>query len=198
MFNDPRIPADYAALIARIESNNRPYARNPRSTASGLYQFVRSTWEQFGGRWGSQSGVAFGGLHPSVEEQNDRFLSFTSENADLLERWGIAINNATLYAAHFLGASGARGALSADPSTPITQVTSADQRRANPTILRGTVGDFFAWLEGKTGTHPLAVAQAAHSVAECENCSSLKESLLSILETNLEPGLMELRKLLKR
>jgi hypothetical protein len=33
--------------IARVESGWNPYARNPTSTACGLFQFVRATWESY-------------------------------------------------------------------------------------------------------------------------------------------------------
>jgi hypothetical protein len=47
-----RPPLDLAAAIlaiARIESGWNPAARNPESSACGLFQFVRATWEQYGG-----------------------------------------------------------------------------------------------------------------------------------------------------
>lgn len=151
----PTISDNYYSLLARIESSNNPLARAATSTASGLYQFTRSTWEGLGGTWGNRSGVAFGGQNVSIAEQRKRVEILTQQNATTLQRAGIPINNATLYAAHFLGPTGAKNVLKADPSTPITQVTSADQRNANPSVLRGTVGDFFSWLQGKTGTSVL-------------------------------------------
>jgi Transglycosylase SLT domain len=47
-----RPPLDLAAsilAIARIESGWNPAARNPTSSACGLFQFVRGTWESYGG-----------------------------------------------------------------------------------------------------------------------------------------------------
>jgi hypothetical protein len=47
-----RPPIDVAAAIltiARVESGWNPYARNPTSTACGLFQFVRATWESYDG-----------------------------------------------------------------------------------------------------------------------------------------------------
>jgi len=149
----PQIPNDYYTRLAQIESNNRPYVRATTSSASGLFQFIKSTWESLGGTWGNNPNQAFGGLRPSVQEQNQRVATLTNRNATALERVGIAINNATLYAAHFLGITGAKRILTASPDTPIEQVTTANQRSANPSILRAgsTVGDFLNWLRGKTG-----------------------------------------------
>lgn len=45
-----RYGIDPAAMIrvAQLESGMRPGARNPNSTASGLFQFIDSTWRQYG------------------------------------------------------------------------------------------------------------------------------------------------------
>lgn len=155
------IPEAYWPMLSKIESNDRLYALppiNPRtgkpfSSASGLFQFIRSTWIGEGGQWGTDEFKAFGGLRPSAEEQLQRVKSFTAKNARDLTRAGLPINEATLYAAHFLGVAGAVRILKADVSTPVAAVTTAGQRRANPSILGGgkTVGDFFSWLHRKTG-----------------------------------------------
>jgi hypothetical protein len=98
------VPDDYFPLLAKIESGNRPYVKAKSSSASGLYQFIRSTWRGEGGEWGTDMGQAFGGLKPSVEEQTARARSFTEKNAAILRGKGVPINKASLYAAHFLGA----------------------------------------------------------------------------------------------
>jgi len=160
-FSDPfGVSNDYYAMLARIESNNDPFARARSSTASGLFQFTRGTWEGLGGQWGGQSGQAFGGLRPDPGMQRRMVETLTGRNAGYLAQRNIPINNATLYGAHFLGAGGAASIFGADPNTPIEQVTTAAQRRANPSILRGTAGDFFAWLERKTGMNPFRVGSA--------------------------------------
>lgn len=148
-----QIPSNYYTMLSRIESSNQIYARARTSTASGFYQFIRSTWESLGGRWGNQAGVAFGGLRPTAQEQLSMAEKLTQQNAGVLTRNNIPINNASLYAAHFLGAGAAATVLKADPNTPITAVTTQAQRTANPTILKGTVGDFAKWLERKTGVN---------------------------------------------
>jgi hypothetical protein len=42
-------PSGIASCIAKYESGGNPRAENPRSTASGLYQFIDGTWNKFGG-----------------------------------------------------------------------------------------------------------------------------------------------------
>lgn len=41
------VDPDLALYLAKIESNYNPYARNPSSTAKGIYQFLDSTWLNF-------------------------------------------------------------------------------------------------------------------------------------------------------
>lgn len=147
-----QIPDGYFEMLSHIESGNRPYVKASTSSASGLYQFIQSTWKNEGGQWGTDSSKAFGGLQPSIEEQTARARSFTQKNADILADNGIKVTKASLYAAHFLGVAGAIKILKASPTTPIASVASSAQISANPSILGGgkTVADFNAWLAKKT------------------------------------------------
>ncbi len=146
------IPDDYWPLLSRIESGDRPYIKAATSSASGLYQFIRSTWEGEGGAWGANPALAFGGLKPSVEEQKARAKTFTAKNAAYLANRGIPINKASLYAAHFFGPVTAARVIAADVAERADTIAGEAATRANPTILREKkVGQFLAWLNGKTG-----------------------------------------------
>lgn len=146
------IPDDYWPMLAQIESGNRPYVKAPTSSASGLYQFIKSTWIGEGGAWGDNPGIAFGGLQPSVEEQLRRAKSFTQKNADYLKKMSLPINKASLYACHFFGAGTAAKVISADISARADLIAGEAATRANPSILKGkTVGQFLTWLHKKTG-----------------------------------------------
>jgi hypothetical protein len=152
---DP-IPPGYFEMLAAIESGNRPYVRASTSSASGLYQFIRSTWIAEGGAWGPDASQAFGGLKPSVEEQTARARSFTMKNLKALREAGVPINAATLYAAHFLGAGTAIRMLKALPEARAADIAGEAAARANPSILGGgrTVRQLREWLERKTGVKP--------------------------------------------
>lgn len=146
------IPPGYFNLLAKIESGRRPYVKASSSSASGLYQFIRSTWEAEGGKWGSDLAQAFGGLRPSEAEQTDRARSFTLKNLRHLQAQGIPINAATLYAAHFFGAGTAAKVLKAADRDRADKLAGPSATASNPSILRGkTVGEFKAWLQRKTG-----------------------------------------------
>jgi hypothetical protein len=146
------IPDDYWPMLSRIESGDRPYVKAGTSSASGLYQFIRSTWKAEGGQWGPDMSKAFGGLKPSVEEQLQRARSFTEKNAAVLKAKGIPINRASLYAAHFLGAGMAVKIIGADVNARADLIAGPAATNANPSILKGkTVGEFLSWLHKKTG-----------------------------------------------
>ncbi|AZI36309.1 hypothetical protein NT2_12_01610 [Caenibius tardaugens NBRC 16725] len=149
---DNAIPDDYWPMLSKIESNDRPYIKASTSSASGLYQFIRSTWRAEGGQWGTDMSQAFGGLKPPVEEQLARAKTFTAKNAAILSAKGIPINRASLYAAHFFGAGMAAKIIGSDVGERADLIAGEAATKANPSILRGkTVGQFLSWLHGKTG-----------------------------------------------
>ncbi|MGE4323551.1 MAG: peptidoglycan-binding domain-containing protein [Sphingobium sp.] len=146
------IPDDYWPMLSRIESNDRPYVKAASSSASGLYQFIRSTWIGEGGAWGTDSALAFGGLKPAPAEQLARVKTFTAKNAAYLVGKGIPINRASLYAAHFLGPVTAAALIGSVTQARADQIAGAAATKANPSILKGkTVGQFLTWLHDKTG-----------------------------------------------
>lgn len=146
------IPADYWPMLSKIESGDRPYIQAQSSSASGLYQFIRATWQGEGGQWGPTLRPAFGGLKPSVEEQLQRAKTFTGKNATYLRSKGIPINKASLYAAHFFGAVTAAKVIEADVRARADLLAGPAATKANPSILRNkTVGEFLSWLHKKTG-----------------------------------------------
>lgn len=146
------IPDDYWPMLSRIESADRPYVQAPTSSASGLYQFIRSTWIGEGGTWGPTLRPAFGGLKPSPEEQLARAKTLTAKNAAVLKSKGIPINRASLYAAHFFGAGMAAKVIGADVNARADLIAGPEATKANPAILQNkTAGQFLTWLHKKTG-----------------------------------------------
>jgi hypothetical protein len=145
------IDPNYYNILAKIESGNRPNIKAPTSSASGLYQFIKSTAIQFGLPWGNDPTKAFGGAIVSIDQQNEAIAKFTQGNASFLEKAGIAINNATLYAAHFLGAGTAKTILGADPNAKVSSIVSPGVITANPFLKNMTVQGFYDWLSKKTG-----------------------------------------------
>lgn len=146
------LPDDYWPMLSKIESGDRPYIKASTSSASGLYQFIKSTWLGEGGAWGSDGSAAFGGLKPSTDEQTARAKTFTAKNAAYLRAKGIPINKASLYAAHFFGPVTAAAVIGADTKARADLIAGSAATKANPSILQNkTVGEFLSWLQKKTG-----------------------------------------------
>lgn len=140
----------YSTQTVARESGGKLYAKNPRSTASGKYQFLRDTWLRLGGSWGSDPSQAFGGLRPSEAEQDARFARLTGQNRAGLVAAGLAATSATLYAAHFLGLPAALAVLTAPPTASLAQLVGAKVMAANPQLAGFSVADFRAWLERRS------------------------------------------------
>lgn len=125
---------DFGFLVsaASQESGLRPDAKASHGTASGLFQFIDSTWLQMVQRFGAKYGIGALAQHvsldgsgkarvadPAVRQQildlrKDPSLSaafaaeYTKSNKTEVEHaLGHAVGNTGLYMAHFLGAGGA-------------------------------------------------------------------------------------------
>jgi hypothetical protein len=156
LFTLPKNPvtelADYFARLAKAENApGDPYVKAKTSSASGLWQFTKATWERLGGAWGSDLSKAFGGLMPTVAEQNERIRVLTAQNAALLKGAGIAATNGALYAAHFLGPATAIKVLSAQSGALVSSIVGPKVVAANPFLTGMTVAGFYAWLHRKVG-----------------------------------------------
>ena len=145
-----------SALSLAEDPSQDPYAKNPYSTASGLYQFTKATWTSLGGDWGDDPTQAFGGLTPSVAEQTAMAQKLTSQNSNILTRLGAAGDNATLYTMHIFGAGTGPKVVAAtagaDPSTPLASLPGVGSKitAINP-ALGSTVGSFLSYLANKVG-----------------------------------------------
>lgn len=141
---------DYLARLSRAEDpSGDPYAKNPFSSASGLYQFTKSTWTRLGGQWGDDPTKAFGGLYPSPELQHAMAAKLTAANASLLQDAGQAVNNLTLYAVHVFGPA-ALSILRAPTAARLDSYVSRSTVAKNP-ALGQTVASFFDYLTRKVG-----------------------------------------------
>lgn len=142
--------------IIGVESGGNPNAKNPTSSASGVGQFLDSTWVQTirQHRPDIAAGKSAGQI---LALKNDPVLgremtkAFTQDNADYLTNRGLATTPGNLYLAHFLGSAGAVSVLKADPNASIGSVVGADVVRANSFLAGKTVADTIAWSDKKMG-----------------------------------------------
>lgn len=147
-------------LVSRIigvESGGRADAKNPNSSATGLGQFIASTWlrmfkQYFPDRAAGLTDAMILELRKDAELSREMVGLYLKENAKILADANIAITDANLYLAHFLGPGGAKALLTAAPGTKANDVLGADQIASNASILDGkTREEVIAWAQRKVG-----------------------------------------------
>ncbi len=139
---------DFSYLVnqAKAESSFNPNAKAGTSSATGLYQFIDSTWMQMVERYGEDYGIDTKGmskkeilaLRQDPEASSFMAAAFASENERVLNRhWGGDVGATELYFAHFLGASGASAFLNARDENPMTPAADLFPRaaRANRNVF---------------------------------------------------------------
>lgn len=122
-----RVGVDFNALLntARLESGFNPQAKAKTSSATGLFQFIDSTWLATLARHGPQHGINPSTRADALALRRDPAVAslmaaeHMADNADALSaRLGRAVDGAELYLAHFLGVGGASRFLSAMAANP--------------------------------------------------------------------------------
>lgn len=144
---------DYFSNIRAAESGGNPNAKNPKSSATGLYQFTDGTWDAVA-KAHPQLGLTPDGRR-DPRQQEAAIRAFTADNARSLASAGIEPTGGNLYAAHFLGAGGARNVLTQPDSAPVAAIVGQGVVKANPFLARMTVGDFKRWTASKGGNDTL-------------------------------------------
>jgi hypothetical protein len=151
----PAAAADRSAFdmfldrLMRAESGGRDTAANPRSTALGPYQFIKSTFLDLARR---HYGVEVQEL--SEEEilrlRTDRTFArrcaetYSRENLAFLAEQGLAPTFGHLRLAFLLGPFAAARVLQAKPATPVAEVLGPAVVRANPFMARMSTSNLIA------------------------------------------------------
>lgn len=132
--------------IASIESKLNPNAKNPNSSASGVFQFIDSTGRQYGLR------------NPFDPIANiDAGIRLAADNRAALARaLGREPTPGELYLAHQQGAAGATKLLS-NPNGLAVNAVGANAVRLNGGRPDMTSGEFASMWDRKMGGEPLTV-----------------------------------------
>ena len=151
----PQLPDENMNTIDKIigkESGGNPLAKNPRSSAGGLGQFIDSTWLTMIKKYAPE--IAEGkskdellALKTNPELSKQMLEHLTNENKTALEAKQLPINDSTLYLAHFLGSDKAVKLLQSNYFTPIEKVVSPEVLKANPQLKGKNVGQVIAWAD---------------------------------------------------
>jgi hypothetical protein len=143
--------------IIGVESGGVATAKNPKSSATGLGQFIASTWmgvirrhrpDLLEGRTANE--VLALRNDPTISREMTTAL--TGENEEYLRNRRQPITEGTLYLAHFLGAQGAVNALTASPGASAASVLGEGVMNANPHLKGKTIGDVVDWASKKMGS----------------------------------------------
>lgn len=150
--------------IISVESNGDPNAKNKRSSAMGLGQFLDETWLVLirAHRPDLAKGRSDGDmleLRRDASVARELTTRFTERNAHVLRKRGLPVTPGTLYLAHFAGAAGAIAILSAleeaDAASIMANADATGRTRreklvkANPFLERFTVADLKSWADRK-------------------------------------------------
>lgn len=156
------------ALVDHIigaESGGNPNARNPRSSAAGLGQFIDSTFlsmirkhrpDLAEGK--SDADILALKFDPGISR--DMTAAYAADNADILSKAGLPVTPGSTYLAHFAGPQGAVGILNADPAMPVSSILTPGAVKANPFLQGMTAADLRAWADRKVGGSTPAAAAA--------------------------------------
>lgn len=150
---------DYFSTMASKESAGNPNARN-KSGATGLYQFMPGTWRGLMEK-NPGLGLTYDGM-TDPQQQQVAMQQFTKENAAVLAKAGLPVNNATLALAHQQGAGGAIKLLS-NADAPAASVVGKAAVVQNGGDLNMTAGQFAQHVMGYYGfgnNNPTQVAQS--------------------------------------
>lgn len=181
----------YLAAIRTAESGGNDRAKNPKSSASGRYQFIDSTWRMMMKKHPELGLTADGRFDP--EQQERAIRAFTADNAKSLMSAGIEPTNANLYAAHFLGAGGAKTVLRAPDGTSLSSLLGPGVMRANPFLKGMTVSSFKAWSSRKGGGQAIGFSEGnpADGMAEILEIEDPVVRKAAFDEYNLRQGVAQ-------
>jgi hypothetical protein len=117
------IPLDeFYKGTAAAESGGDPNAKNPLSSATGLYQFTNDTWAGVVRNYGERYGIRPDGVM-DADQQNRAIRAITeNEYLPVVRRGGRPITPAELYAPHLLGAPTYSRMAAADPNARAVDV----------------------------------------------------------------------------
>ena len=170
--------------IIGVESGGNASAKNPTSSATGLGQFIESTWlrmfkEYFPDRASSLTDAAILELRKDADTSRKMVDLYLRENAEHLRKAGVEINDANLYLSHFLGPGGAAALIKSAPGTQASDVLSPGQVNANQSVLAGkTREEVIAWAQKKVGIgkEELAVQESIVSAEQTRTEELRKQS----------------------
>lgn len=142
--------------IIGVESGGNPNATNPNSSASGLGQFIDSTWlatirEARPDLAQGKSDAELLALKTNPDLSRQMTEAYANQNQAILTKAGVPVTPGSTYLAHFAGPGGAVKVMQSDPNAPVESVLGASAVNANPFLRGMTVQGLQAWADRKMG-----------------------------------------------
>ena len=192
-------PGEADKLIRRIiqvESGGNPNAANPLSTASGLGQFIESTWMRMIRSYRPDIARSMGredtlSLRFDPQIASEMLYRLTAENEADLRRAGHQATAGNLYLAHFLGSMGANYVLSAPPETSLYDLLDTQVISANPFLSGRDARWVVDWAARKMNGRP---APAITVQARLPEAARIKNSRFSAYSEAIDHLLESIRK----
>jgi murein DD-endopeptidase MepM/ murein hydrolase activator NlpD len=140
--------------IIHVESAGNARAKNSRSSATGLGQFINSTWIRMMRTYRpdlfqsmSTSALLALRFDPTISREMVEHLA--RENEARLRAHGHGITAGRLYLAHFLGPEGAHTVLAASGDASLAAILGGQVISANPFLTGKNAAYVVAWAEKK-------------------------------------------------
>jgi murein DD-endopeptidase MepM/ murein hydrolase activator NlpD len=171
--------------IIHIESANNCNAKNQLSTATGLGQFINSTWlriirdhrPDIHAKFSPQEILA---MRTDCDLAFEMTTALTRENAAYLRSTGAPVTPGNLYLAHFLGPGGAAKALTSAGTSAVAMVMGEAVVNANPFLKGKSIEYLVNWAarkmeKGGSGKIALSGAPPETAVIRYANNPAFKQ-----------------------
>lgn len=149
--------------IVRVESGGNADAKNPLSTATGLGQFIESTWIRMMKTYRPDLSTSLSReellalrTDPTISRQ--MVTNLARESEAYLRARGHTVSAGRLYLAHFLGADGAAKVLSSPAESDLAELLGAGVISANPFLTGKNSAYVIEWAEKKMSGRGARVA----------------------------------------
>lgn len=194
---------DFAYLVqqAQAESSFNPTIKAKTSSATGLFQFIKSTWMNMIDQYGDKHGIDTTGMSRQeiLDLRKDPQIAsvmaaeFAGENEKFLDsHWGGEVGATELYFAHFLGAGGAASFLNArdqNPNQPAAVIfPKAAQANYNVFYEKGTgrtrsLDEVYSFFDKKFEVKSMNVASQMAAVESTNKGGLYSDDIQSVIFT---------------
>ena len=173
---------------AAVESGFNPSAKAGTSSASGLFQFTKGTWDEMVTKYGAKYGYTPGNVSPfDPKAAAIMGAHYIKDSMSALgKRIGRAVGATETYMAHFLGPAGAGKFLTAmekNPQAPAAQVMPEAAASNKPIFYDNgrprTMTEVYSVLDKKVANQARAHGVPAALTAPTNNASAPNESYVS-------------------